>query len=90
MYVDKGTSVSFKKEILPLAITWLKRGDMKQSEVSQRQMLYGLTYMWDLKQSKLIAAEGSRVARGWGRGNGEIQVKGYRAAVTQDECTVEI
>lgn len=37
--------------------------------------------MWNLKQSRLIEAESSRVARGWGRGNGEIQVKRYRAAV---------
>ena len=48
---------------------------MIQSEVSQRQrhiILYGLSYMWNLKQSKLREAESSRVARGWGRGNGEI------------------
>lgn len=89
-YIYKGILVNFKKEILPLAITWLKRGDMIQSEVSQRQILYGLIYMWNLKQSRLIEAESSRVARGWGRGNGEIQVKRYRAAVTQDEYTVEI
>ena len=63
---------------------------MIQSEVSQREILYGLTYMWNLKHSKLIEAESSWVARGWGRGNGEIQVKGYRAAVMQDEYTVEI
>lgn len=63
---------------------------MIQSEVSQREILYGLTYMWNLKHSKLIEAESSRVARGWGRGNGEIQVKGYRAAVMQDEYAVEI
>ena len=92
MYIYKGILVNLKKEIPPLALTWLKREVMIQSEVRQRQrqILYGLTYTWNLKQSKLIEAESSRVARAWGRGNGQIQVKGYRAAVMQDEYTVEI
>ena len=40
-----------KKEILPFVITWMDLEGMMLSEISQTkvQILYDLTYMWDLK-----------------------------------------
>ena len=42
-----------KKEILPLATTWMNQKDMMLSEISQtqkdKQMLFAFTFMWNLK-----------------------------------------
>jgi hypothetical protein len=51
---------------------------------TERQIPHVLTYMWNLKQSKLIEAESRLViTRSWE--NGEKMVKGYEASVRQEE-----
>ena len=44
-----------KKEILLFAITWMELEEVMLGEISQRQMLYNVTYVWNLKkEEKLI------------------------------------
>ena len=40
-----------KNEILPFVTAWIELGDIMLSEISQteKQILYVLTYMWNLK-----------------------------------------
>ena len=53
---------------------------------TERQTLYDLTYMWNLKKSNSEAESRMMVTNGWGEGkNGEILVKGYKVSVMQDE-----
>ena len=35
---------------MPFAATWMNLGIMTLSEVSQRQISYDITYMWNLKK----------------------------------------
>ena len=43
-----------KKEIMPFAATWMDLETIMQSEVSERQTSYDITYMWNLKKKKDI------------------------------------
>ena len=47
-------STTEKKEILPLATTWMKLKGILLSNVSQRerQIMYGITSVWNLKENK--------------------------------------
>ena len=47
----------FQKEILPLATACMDLDCIMLSEVSQRQMLHDLTYMWNLKKAEDIETE---------------------------------
>ena len=38
-----------KKEILPFAATWRDLEGIMLSEINQRQILYDITYIWNLK-----------------------------------------
>ena len=38
-----------KNEIMPFAATWMDLEMITLSEVSQRQISYNITYMWNLK-----------------------------------------
>ena len=38
-----------KNKIMPIAVTWMDLEVVILSELSQRQMLYDITYPWDLK-----------------------------------------
>ena len=38
-----------KNEILPFATTWMDLESIMLSEIRGRQILYDLTYMWNLK-----------------------------------------
>ena len=40
-----------KNEILPFAATWMNLQNITLSEISQRQILYDITYMWNLKNN---------------------------------------
>ena len=39
-----------KREILPLVTTWIDSEGIMLSEISQRQILYDIAYMWNLKK----------------------------------------
>ena len=39
-------------EIMPFAATWRQLEIIVPSEISQRQMSYDITYMWNLKKNK--------------------------------------
>ena len=39
-----------KNEILPFATMWIDLKDFMPTEISQRQMLYDIIYMWNLKK----------------------------------------
>ena len=41
-------SVIKENEIMPLATTWMDLKGIMLSEISQRQILYDITYMWNL------------------------------------------
>ena len=57
------------------------------SEISQRQILYGVTFLWNIekqkenkttKTSKLQKQSVVMATRGWeGKGNGEMLIKDY-------------
>ena len=49
--VDEYYSTIKKNEILPFATTWMDLEDIMLSEISQteKQILYDITYMWNLK-----------------------------------------
>ena len=40
-----------KNEILPFAATWMDLEGIMLSEISQSQILYDITYMWNLKNT---------------------------------------
>ena len=42
-------NVSHKDKIMPFATTWMGLEAIMLSEISQRQVLYDFTYIWDLK-----------------------------------------
>ena len=70
-----------KKEILPFATTQMDLEDIMLSEISQiqTQILYDLTYMWNLKKKKLIEKEiRFVVTRGEGCGVGESDEDGQK------------
>ena len=52
-----------KKEILPFATTWMNLEDIMLSEISQteRQILYDLTNMWNLKKTLKSQTQKQRV-----------------------------
>ena len=41
-----------KNEILPFAAVWMDLENIMLSEISQRQILYDITYMWNKKKKK--------------------------------------
>ena len=49
MYAMKCYSAMKKHEIMPFAATYMDLEIIILSEVSQRQISYGITYMWNLK-----------------------------------------
>jgi len=49
--IHNGIVFSFgKEEILPFLTIWIRLEDIMQSEVSQRQILHSITYMWKNKK----------------------------------------
>ena len=49
-YIHNGVLFShIKNEILPFATTWMDLEGVKQSK-SEKNIIYGLSYMWDPKQ----------------------------------------
>ena len=40
-----------KKEILPFAATWMDVEGIILKEIRERQILYDVTYMWNLKNT---------------------------------------
>ena len=50
IYIEYYSAIK-KNEILPFAATWMDLGIIILSEVSQRQILYDITYMWNLKNN---------------------------------------
>ena len=70
------------KKILPFATTWMDLEGTRLSEI--RQILYNLTYMWNLKQLKLIANDIRFVVtqtRDWEWWNWVKLVKRYKLLV---------
>ena len=54
-YIYNGILFGHKKETLSFATTWMDLEDIMLSEISQdreRQILYDLIYMWNLKITK--------------------------------------
>ena len=49
IYIVEYHSVIKRNKIMPLAATWVDLEIMILSEISQRQILYDVTYMWNLK-----------------------------------------
>ena len=41
-----------KYEISPFAVKWMDLEDIMVSEINQRQTLYDITYMWNLKYDR--------------------------------------
>lgn len=68
-YTTKHYSATKRKEMLPSVTTWTGRQGMMLGKISQRQILYDLSYLWNLKklpnltdtEIRLVAARG----RGW-------------------------
>lgn len=61
-----------------------KCSNIMLSKVSQtkKEILYNLTYVWNLKKAELRETENRLVvARSWGRKNGGMLVKGYELPV---------
>ena len=50
IYTTEYYSAIKKNQIMPFAATWMNLGIMTLSEVSQRQISYDITYMWNLKK----------------------------------------
>ena len=50
IYTMEYYSAMKKNEMLPFAATWMDLEIITLSEVSQRQMSYDITYMWNLKK----------------------------------------
>ena len=51
IYTMEYYSAIKKNEILPFAPTWMDLENFMLSEISQRQILYDITYMWNLKNN---------------------------------------
>ena len=72
-----------KKEILPFTTTQMDLEDIMLSKISQTQtqILYDLTYMWNLKKKKKLIEKEIRfvVTRGEGCGVGESDEDGQKA-----------
>ena len=52
VHIDSGILLSHKKnEILSFAIAWIELEIIILSEVSQRQILYDTTCLWNLKNN---------------------------------------
>ena len=49
IYTVEYYSALKKNEIMPFAVTWMDLEILILSEVRQRQILYDITYMWNLK-----------------------------------------
>ena len=43
--------MAIKSEILPFAATWMDLENIILSEVRQSQILYNITYLWNLKNN---------------------------------------
>ena len=50
-YIYNGILVIKKDEILPFAATWMILENIILSEVRERQILYDITFMWNLKSN---------------------------------------
>ena len=50
VHIHKGISLSYKKEIMPFAATWMELEIVILSEERQREILYDIAYMWNLKK----------------------------------------
>lgn len=55
------------RKILSFEITWMKLGSIMLSEIRERKIPHGITYIWNfLKSQELIETESKKViARGW-------------------------
>ena len=53
IYIMEYYSAIKKKEIMPFAATWMDLETIMQSEVSERQTSYDITYMWNLKKKRI-------------------------------------
>ena len=52
VHLYNGILLSHKKsEIMPFAATWMNLEIIKLSDVSQRQILYDITHIWNLKNN---------------------------------------
>ena len=73
MYTHKYTMKKFsalkKKEVLPFVTTWMNLEGIMLSEINkpdpERQILYDLTYMWNLKGKFIEAERTVVVTRDW-------------------------
>ena len=82
-----------KNEILPFAATWMNLQNIILSELSQRQILYDITYMWNLKNNtnksiykidslrkQTLGTKGEREERGIKK---EYAIKRYKLYIKQ-------
>ena len=79
-----------KKEILPFLKTWMNLEDIMLSEISQSQEKSTAWFHFCevSKIVRLIEAENRLVVAkgwGWGGGNRELLLSGYKISVMQDE-----
>lgn len=77
---DEGYSTIKNKEILAF-MTWVNTEDTILSEISQRKAntVWSHWYVESKKKVKLTKKQSRMVVvRGWGRGNGEMLLKGYK------------
>ena len=76
-----------KKKVLSFLTTWVDLEHIMLSEISQRKANTAWSHLYlEYKIVKLIEAENSMVVtRVWGRGIGEMLVKGHKVSTVQNE-----
>ena len=77
IYAMEYYSATKKNEILPFLTTWMDLEGIMLSEISQRQIPYDFTYMWNPKEemnkqhrNRLIDIENKQVVDGQSGGGG--------------------
>ena len=84
---------SLSKEILTPATTWMNPEGIVLSELNQTEKKTNTVWLqlYAVRRTVKLLRDSSRVvvARGWGRGNGEM-LNRYRVSVLQDETVLEI